>query len=281
MTNRARALWLTIGTIMVVAGVGYGTLVLVDLLAMHSTTEAIAIDGVESVRRIRVEGSGGSVRLSGTDDATVTGEVRLRSALRSPSHDERIEGDTLVLHSSCPSFVAVVCSANYDLRVPSGMEVTADVSGGSIRVDGLTGPLTLDSSGGGITVRDTSGAMTLDSSGGSITVERSSGPVAAESSGGGVRLLNSTSRNVQLESSGGGITASFAAPPDDVSAESSGGGVTVLLPPGEDDYRVDSRSSGGSEDVEVRTNPSSERRIFVRSSGGSTNVRYADADPQR
>jgi hypothetical protein len=276
MTRSARTVWLTLGLAMAVAGVGYGTLVLVDLLAMHSSTEAITIDGLESVRRIRIDGSGGSVRLSGTEGDRVTGEIRLRAALRSPRHEERIEGDTLVLHSSCPAFVALVCSASYDLNIPDGMEVAADVSGGGIRVERVSGTLTLDSSGGGITVRDSHGRLALDSSGGGITVLGSSGPLSAESSGGGIRVLDSSAPQVALDSSGGGITASFTVAPSDVRAESSGGGVTVLLPRDDALYQVDSRSSGGSSEVQVRTDPASERRIYVRSSGGSTDVRYGD-----
>lgn len=277
MSSPARRLWLTAGSILALAIVAYGVLVLVNLLAWTRSTETIRVAGLEGVQRIRIDGDAGGVELTGTDATEVSGRVRLDATLSKPSHEEYVEDGTLVLHSSCPTFNVVMCGVRYELNIPRGMVIEADVSGGGLTIVGVDGAITADSSGGGMELTDVSGALRLASSGGGITVTGASGPVVASSSGGGVRLRDTTSKDVQVDSSGGGVDVAFRTAPDRMRADSSGGGVTVELPQGDIAYRVDSKSSGGSNDVEVRTDPASPHDIYVRSSGGSVRVRYGAA----
>lgn len=275
MSGSGRRIWLSAGAVLGLVVLGYGALVVVELLAAETRTEALALPPLDGVQRVRVQGAGGSVTVTGTDDRTVAGTVRLRGGLRKPSHSERVEGDTLVLRSSCPNLLAVVCDADFDLEVPRGMDVEADVSGGGVTATGLSGRLDIDSSGGGITLRNVGGDAVLDSSGGGIALTGGAGAVVADSSGGGITLRASDAATVELHSSGGGIDASFRTAPDDVRADSSGGGITVELPDDGEPYRVDADSSGGSTEVAVRTAPDAERTVAVSASGGGVTVRYA------
>ncbi len=50
--------------------------------------------------------------------------------------------------------------------------------------------------------------------------------------------------------------------------------MTVLLPQGSATYRVSAKTSAGSENVDVRTDPASDRVIDVHSSAGSVRVAY-------
>lgn len=275
MSTASRRIWLTAGAAVGLFALAGGALAGLDVLAAERRTETLDLPDLAGVRRVRVEGDGGSVTVTGTDERTITGTVELRSGVRRAGHAERIEGDTLVLRSSCPALFSVVCHVRFDLRIPKGMELEADVSGGGVSARGLTGRVSIDSSGGGITLTDVTGDADLDSSGGGITVSGGSGRVLAESSGGSVRLRDSEAATVDLRSSGGGITASFRRAPQDVRADSSGGDVTVELPDGPEPYRVDAESSGGSSEVRVRTAPDGERAVTAHSSGGDVTVRYA------
>jgi DNA-binding NarL/FixJ family response regulator len=192
-------------------------------------------------------------------------------------HVNNIFRTTLKLHTECSSFIGANCSVSYELAVPEGVTVTGSSSGGGIRTEAITGSQTMSSSGGGITVDKPSGEVKVDSSGGGITVTEPSGDVSANSSGGGIRIVGSRSNRVVADSSGGGIDVDFDSPPTQVDVSSSGGGITVRLPPGETSYAVDASSSGGGTDVEVRTDPASANRVKARSSGGGVTVRYATA----
>lgn len=274
--SSGRRLWLVVGGAVAALLLGYGALTAIELLTTTTRTEQLTLPALDGVRRLRLDSAGGSVTVIGDDRGAgaISGTVRLRGGLTKPTHDERVEGDTLVLTSRCGGPVSITCDATYQLSIPRGMDVVADSSGGGFRGVDLGGDLSISSSGGGITLERPSGVVELDSSGGGITIDGGTAVVSAESSGGGIRLRDSASATVSLASSGGGVTAEFAEAPTSVRASSSGGGVTVELPDGVDAYRVDARSSGGSQQVRVRTDPAAERTIVVSSSGGDVDVRY-------
>jgi hypothetical protein len=89
-----------------------------------------------------------------------------------------------------------------------------------------------------------------------------------------VTVLDGRSTTVDASSSGGGVRVELVVAPEEVDVEASGGGVTVVFPRTEDSYAVDAGASGGSTQVEVRTDPLADRRIRARSSGGGVTVRY-------
>jgi hypothetical protein len=103
------------------------------------------------------------------------------------------------------------------------------------------------------------------------------GPIDLNSSGGSVLGTGLRGGEAHAESSGGSVRLVFDVPPDLVQASSSGGKVEVLLPRVDGGYRVDASSSGGSQVVEVPTDPASARRITVHSSGGSARVLSTEA----
>ena len=87
-------------------------------------------------------------------------------------------------------------------------------------------------------------------------------------------MVGGRSAEVKANASGGGISLAFDEAPNTVDVDSSGGGVTVILPQGDAAYAVDAQASGGATKVGVSTNPASQRRIRLRSSGGGVTVRY-------
>jgi hypothetical protein len=235
--------------------IGSGCLFLVGLITAHTARTPVSFAGV---KRVEIRSGGGSVTLTGSAETTeATGTRTVRSDFRKPTFSERVAADgTLVLRNSCPALFSVVCSVNYKLTVPEGVEVIGSSSGGSITVTGLDG------------------SVDVSSSGGSLRADRTSGSLRLRSSGGGIAVNEATSDRVVVDSSGGGVSLSFADEPTMVDASSSGGGVSVIIPKTSAEYAVDASSSGGGTSVKVATRSGSDRRIRVRSSGGGVSVRY-------
>ena len=73
------------------------------------------------------------------------------------------------------------------------------------------------------------------------------------SSGGNVTAHGLVGDSVDVESSGGDVTLSFAAPPMQVVADSRGGSVVIEVPDTPDSYRVLASSSGGDATTRIRT----------------------------
>lgn len=252
-SSGGRAAWIALGSIFAVASLVYGAFFIVQLLAYATTSTREVF--VEDVRSVDVRNGAGKTRIVATDDDEVVVEASITYGLQKPDNEATIEGDQLVVRSSCPGF-SQWCNVGYTIYVPADVAVVVRGSGGGVTVEGITGPIDASSSGGGVRVVDVRGPLRLRSSGGGITGERvRSGTVDANSSGGGVRLT-------------------FAEPPRDVAVHSSGGGVTVVVPETPEGYNIQASSSGGSvRTSEVRHDPASDRRIEVSSSGGGVTVR--------
>jgi hypothetical protein len=258
-TRTTRAAWLAAGSILAIAALAYGTFTAVGLLAYDREEFALTFTVDQPIGAIAADHEAGSLTVLGENRDDVVVEADIVRGLFSPDHDIRVVDGTLHIASSCPSLANTWCDLDITVRMPGDVDVSADVSGGGIRVEGLTGRLDLDTSGGGVRVVDVSGPLRLSASGGGVTgTALRSDSVDAASSGGGVRLM-------------------FAEEPTTVDASSSGGGVTVVLPETEVAYAVDATSSGGGVRTDVRTDPDSDRTVRVSSSGGGVTVRYPQA----
>jgi DUF4097 and DUF4098 domain-containing protein YvlB len=152
---------------------------------------------------------------------------------------------------------AIGCSANYLLRVPRGIQVDARTSGGDLTAAGLAGDVVLRSSAGDVDVSDLSGRANLNSSAGNVVA----------------RDLHST--EVDATSSAGDVELRFAGAPQMIEADSSAGDVNLRLPNGADVYQVNASASAGDVTTDVRTDPSSDRRLELRSSAGDVTVVYS------
>jgi hypothetical protein len=253
-----RVLLLVFGGLFTLAAIGWGVYSVVGLLAHQTVRTPLAFP--PGIQRIVVTGGDGSVTLHGSSTRTdVVGERRVEKGLRSPHWRETVDRDagTLTIDGGCPSFNTVWCSVNYDLEVPAGVSVKVDGDDGTLDVSGVDGDLDLSSGNGSIHVRDIGGDLTLHAANGRIDGEA-------------VR-----SRVADVSASSGRVELAFATVPDTVRARSSNGRVDVVLPADATAYRVDANSDNGSEDVAVRTDPTSAHRVDASSSNGRVTVRYA------
>jgi hypothetical protein len=247
---------LVIGAIVAVLTLGWGAYSAVSLMAYQSTYTDLSFPA-SSVQHLDIDAAGGvTIEASPAGSQAVTVTRRVVRGLRTPSYSEAVVGDTLRIRSDCPVFADYHCFVSYSIHVPAATSVVVDTSGSSVHVHDLTGDLDIGSSGGGVEVARVSGTLKLDSS------------------GGGVRATGVSSKVVDADSSGGGVFLSFVAPPDSVKASSSGGSAVVEVPHDETSYRADVSSSGGSRQLDVKTDPDSTHVIEIDSSGGSARLRY-------
>jgi len=178
-------------------------------------------------------------------------------------------------------------------------------SGGGIKLENITGTTKASSSGGGVHATNQHGDIRLNSSGGGVTLEEAQGNVFAHSSGGGVHLTN-VHGDVDAGSSGGGVSVSGEAGyvkarssggsvrvnignlSRELYLESSGGGIDAIIRNG-DKLGLDLDLSSGKVNIDLQnfsgkaekdrvngTMNSGGIPVYMRASGGSVNVRFAE-----
>lgn len=253
----ARVAWLLSGSVFAAAALGFGTLNVVSLLA-HERTR-VHTEFPQVIRLVELRVSDGSVTVQGADAVGATVDATISDGLRAAHHSETVEGERLIVRSSCPGFVDTWCSADYRLTVPRGVSLVARGADGSITVSGLSGDIDLSSSNGGLHVDGSRAALTLHTSDGSVTA------------------TNAHASAAKVSTSDGSILLTFASAPADIEARTSDGSITIEVPDDGTAYDVRATVSDGHTTTAVRTDPTSPHVIDAHTSDGSITVRYAGA----
>jgi hypothetical protein len=153
---------------------------------------------------------------------------------KTPPHTTRtISGKTLTVTYSCPS--QLVCAVAYAVKVPRGVTVRTQASAGAVTLSGLAGNATATAKVGIIYATGLSGSA------------------------------------VSLTADGGGISASFTAPPATLRAIARVGTVDLHVP-GTVAYKVSANAHVGHADVRVRQSSSSGHVITATTDVGSIKV---------
>jgi hypothetical protein len=189
----------------------------------------------------------------------------------------------------------------------SGVAGTHDFtsSGGGVELENTSGTAKARSSGGGVNAANHNGDINLSSSGGGVTVDEAHGSVIAHSSGGGVHLKN-VHGDVEAGSSGGGVSVtgecgylkarSSGGPvrvnisnlSKEINLESSGGGVDAIIKNG-DKLGLDLDLSSSKVNIELSNFSGKAEKdrvkgtmnnggipVYMRASGGNVNVRFEE-----
>jgi DUF4097 and DUF4098 domain-containing protein YvlB len=208
-----------------------------------------------TVERVRLSTSSGSIRVTGADDHQVNVDGRLSGTVKVPAMTARLDGTTLVVQAHCPVFWN--CEASFDLRVPAGVAVEAEISSGDVQASDLRAPVRLSTSSGDVVVRRVAGSVSLHTSSGDI------------------RASDVSARTLTADTSSGDVTLEVASVPADVSAHTSSGDVRIIVPRSRDAYDVTVDTSSGDRTVAVRTDPLSTHRLRATTGSGDVSVRYA------
>lgn len=257
-TPVARGAWKVLGGLIAAALLVLGVIQAVVGLAHEEYTEVDTFPA-DDVAMLDVRNSAGGVTIRGSesnsDEITVT--ARISHGLRRTGHRESLQGDRLVLDTSCPIFLSSFCDVRYTIDVPTDIDVVVRGAGGSVNVNDVTGDVDLNSDSGGVDVaRVGGGLLRIDSDAGSVTA------------------TDVRSSDVEATSDAGGVYVGFARPPQAVWADSDAGGVEVVLPPGDEVYDVEADSDAGGVEIDVADDPRSPRTVRATSDAGGVTIRY-------
>jgi hypothetical protein len=253
----ATKLWWRIGgSVLTVVVLAMALVNLLGWLAYHQVridTDASADD----LDALVVEVDSGSVEIVGVDSPTIHVEGTVTSGLVRTRHDELVDGERFVVRSSCPSgLLSNYCEVTYRIEVPEAL---------TVRVDARDAQVTVRDLRGAVDVATTNDVVRADSLAGEVSLESSNDDVLASGMGpGAVRIVTSNAR----------VEAGFSEPPARVEIQTSNDDVDVVVPDTDDVYAVDLSTSNGTPRAEIRTDPTSDRVLAVRTSNGDVRVGY-------
>ena len=253
----ATKLWWRIGgSVVTVVVLAMALINLLGLLAYHQ----VRIDtgaAADDLDELLVEIDAGSVEIIGVDGSRIHVEGTVTSGLVRTRHHEDVEGERYVVRSNCPGgLLSNYCEVTYRIEVPAELAVRVDADDSQVTVRDLRGE---------VEVATTNEVVRADSLTGQVSLRSSNDDVLASGMGpGAVRIVTSNAR----------VQAAFASAPDRVEIETSNDDVDVVVPDTVDFYAVDLQTSNGTPRSDIRTDPTSDRLIAVRTSNGDVRVGY-------
>jgi hypothetical protein len=249
--------WKALGSLVAAGLLATGVYQIVVGLAHEEYTFERQFDAA-GVTAIEVDnGADGTVRIVGSDTDTITVAARVSDGLRSTGHRERIDGDRLLLDSTCPIFGSSFCRVTYTIETPRDLDVV-------VREDNS-----------GITVSDVTGDVDARSENGGLELARIGGSVTAHSDNGEVSARGLDASDVEASSDNGSVRLDFDRAPQRVVVDSDNGEVEVVLPQGDEAYNVETETDNGTMSMEVRTDPFGSRTIAATTDNGDVTVRYS------
>jgi hypothetical protein len=256
-TSGPHTAWLAAGSVLTVAGLGWGAFNVVDLLAhgIRTSTEVVAAEGISV---IDIDNSDGRVVVTGTDTDEITIFARISDGLRPTGHSYQVVDDRLEIRGTCPLLGSMWCSVDYRIEVPADVDLDIDVDDDRVEVV------------------DMRGALTIDNDNGSIVIRGAVGPLTATTDNGRIDATGVRSARVSADSDNGSVEIVMVAPPEDLRATTDNGSVDVVLPDTAEAYDVDASTDNGSVRNDVSTDSTSSRTITVSSDNGNVTVRYPD-----
>lgn len=248
----ARRPLVAIGLAMTAILVGVSGLVAINTMARQTVREEhlYAFDG----KRLSIDAVIGDIHIVPGKAGQVGVARRLTYGLRRPWVEERIDGDVFRV-ADRPCNAAFACEVRWLLQVPRDIDVEVTTQSGSINVSGMSDSLKLVTDTGSVRVDAPSGKL--------LTIRSKTGMVKAQ---------NIRSEQVVATSSNGEVSLTFRAPPSLVVGRSETGNVGIELPDGNETYRIEAKAENGSRTVPAVDDPSSRRRINVRSGKGNVSV---------
>lgn len=253
---RRNPIWLVLGSILVIPMLAQSTYQVVELLAHERETVTSTVEG-EGIAAIEVDNRAGPVQVLGTDGDDITVRAEVSHGLRRTERTLQVDGDRLVVRSSCPNFGSSHCAASYRIEVPR--HLAADVRSSDGRLD----------------VRDVGGPVAAHSGNGAVEVAGAGEAVEASSRNGRVEVTGFRGSHVSASSRNGAVRVVAQVSPRQVDASSRNGDVEVMVRREEGvAYAVDLSTRNGEQRNEVASDPASDRRIALSSGNGSVTTRY-------
>lgn len=262
---------------------------------------------------LKVQTSGGSIKLEGTNEPEVRIEMYVRRRGKIiPAGEADLDRYKIDISQSGNKVKAIVdrdsnnwfrddnLSISFVVHSPVQTTSSLKTSGGSLSIQNVMGEQELRTSGGSISATSVDGSLDLRTSGGSIRIEDVVGNVNARTSGGtisaasikGALDLNTSGGSISMDkvdgsvdarTSGGSINAHINNPSDYINLKTSGGSIRINVPDGGYDLDLDANKvhielvnfSGRAERDEIEgTINGGGVKISARTSGGSIRFNF-------
>jgi hypothetical protein len=258
-STRVRRLWKVGGAALAVILLPYGVVQAVTQLAHEERTEIHEFPA-DGVRTIEIHSSNGTVRVVGDDSGggqggTISVTAHISDGLRSTGHHERVEGDRLVLDSSCPMFFSSFCEVTYTVETPPDVDVEVRSSMG-------------------VTVEGIEGDVDVQTAQGTVELARIDGDISTDTDQGAVRASGLRSEEVEATTDQGEVLLRFDEPPRRVTADSDQGDVEIVLPEDDTEYKLSTDTDQGSVEREIRNGPNGTNPIRATTDQGDVILRY-------
>ncbi|APU22287.1 DUF4097 family beta strand repeat-containing protein [Actinoalloteichus sp. GBA129-24] len=192
------------------------------------------------------------VRSADVDEIEVTRWFAGSSFMGSTDAIWELDEDRLTLATDCSPFVIGRCDARYEVRVPSGVNVTIEGDSGEVSASGFDTDLTITTSSGRILIDDVGGALALSTESGELP-------------GAGIR-----SSQADVTSASGEVELFFAEAPEELTTTAQSGEVTIVVPLAP--YRVTTTTGSGNVTTQVPTDPNGPHSITVETDSGEITV---------
>lgn len=119
-----------------------------------------------------------------------------------------------------------------------------DSGDGGVSLSGCQGTVNIDTGNGSVELNDCQGTLTVDTGGGSVRLWSFKGPVTIDTGGGDVKLVDVSSRNVVVDTGGGGISANLpGGNPGRWTLDTGRGNIDLAIPV-DSSLRLELRSQG-------------------------------------
>jgi hypothetical protein len=210
--------------------------------------DVVSYTVAEKVATLSVRSQAGRVEvLPGTGPVAVREEYTYTSTRPDATHT--LVGRALnLVDSGC---AAQRCTVDYRIEVPAGTAVTVNADAGAVSVTGITAAVRIAADAGAVTLTNVTGEIDVTATAGAVT---------------GRGLRDTTT----VESDGGPVDLTFAAPALSVDVTTDAGNITLRLPSGS--YAVETMTFGGRLVVDVPTDPSSLYHVTARAGTGAVEV---------
>lgn len=191
----------------------------------YTVTAPVTSVTVDTAGSITVTGTSGSGPVTVTENGSYS--------TTPPATAHTVSGSALTLGYTCKT--ELLCSVDYDIKVPRGTAVHAEGREGTVTLTSLSGP---------------------------VTAKTVTGLISAS---------GLTSPTAVLKTNAGGIDATFSAAPASVDASTNAGSI-VLSVPGSASYRVSADAVVGTTNVSVPRAATSPHSVTARSDLGGITI---------
>jgi Putative adhesin len=232
--SRLRIAFAVVGVVSTLVLIGIGSLLLLDLVARHTSATTTRYANVQT---LIVRSGAGDVSLTSAParGALIVETSKTESLFKPKLHSELAGDGTLLLTASCPNQLG--CGVHYELSVPENVAIKVSSGFGGIHVTNLT----------------------------------STSSIQLGTTAGDIDALGLDAPDVRLSTGLGGLTADLTEPARRLSASTVAGGLSLTVP--DVTYALHASSGVGHlSDGTVQVDPNAPRTITARSSLGNITI---------